>query len=679
MKKYSNDDLTRWKNEINAGPVIASRITLRRENSEYVGLCPFHQEKTPSFKVYRLDDGTWGFKCFGCGKNGNVFQFIQNYDKISFSEAVEKVLELAGVTGWESGKIQVDSTFGQVLDNKKDLKTFTIAQYTPTEKALNESRDGQKWITDRGISMQTARRMHLGFVQDATAVAGTNHPWAKLGWILFPTLSDDGNTVTSVKYRSLVGKKEMVENVAVSGILRAKDTATVLYNLNEVNSMEDVFVVEGEPDTVVISQMGVPCVGYPSAQYNPTDVERDRLMKAKRRFLAGDNDTAGIAAMDKLWKELRENTYRIEWPNNRKDANDVLLNECGGDQEVFATLLDSLKAKALTQPVPDYFDMAEYMESADDTSPMDNPRRLHCRTKEVDDMAVTLPGNVVSVFATFTGSGKTTWILDEIELYEAMQFGSVIGNYSAELSVSELATLVAANLTSTDRLKIGKTQYKKAAAKLQEVNARFYVGYNPDLNRIGLVLDSIEWAIRRLGLNIVVLDHLHFLCRGEKDDIKAQADAMQRIKNISRKYDIIFLVVGQSRKPAQGQRGKTSEQWDAKGSETFTSDATTTYHIHRARKNDIDWDHPDTWPSDLLENKTEIRLDKCRTKGPGKAVALQWFAGAVGKFLPYTNQQPEAAPPRGSSPEPPAQESFPEQSEFDAGGPPNIKRDFDVR
>jgi hypothetical protein len=312
----------------------------------------------------------------------------------------------------------------------------------------------------------------------------------------------------------------------------------------------------------------------------------------------------------------------------------------------------------------------ESMDSMDDSNPMENPRRLHCRTREVDEMAVTLPGNVVSVFASYTGSGKTTWVMDEIALYEAMQFGSVVVNYSAELSVTELATLVAANLTGTDRLKVGKAEYKKAAAKLQASHARFYVGYNPDLNRIGLVLDSLEWAIRRLGANILVLDHLHFLCRGEKDDIKAQADAMQRIKNISRKYDVIFLVVGQSRKPAQGNKGKSSEQWDAKGSETFTSDATTTYHIHRARKSDIDWDHPDTWPADILENRTEIRLDKCRTKGPGKAVALQWFAGSVAKFLPYTNQMPD----------PPPQEAPPEvEPEFHfEDGEPKIVRDFNV-
>lgn len=347
MKKYSNEDLTRWKCEINAGPIISARMSLRRENTEYVGLCPFHQEKTPSFKVYRLDDGPWGYKCFGCGANGNVFQFIQKIDNIPFAAAVEKVLELAGVAGWESGKVQADQGGDSEPGVKRELRTFPFSQYAPTEKALAESMDGQSWIENRGLTLETARRMHLGFVQDATAVAGTNHPWAKLGWILFPTLSDDGQTVLAIKYRSLFSKKKTIDDREVSGILRAKDTATMLYNLQEINSMEDAFIVEGEPDTAIISQTGIPCTGYPSGQYHPTDEDCAKLKTAARRFLAGDSDETGDNAMDDLWPRLGENTFRIKWPKGRKDANDTFLNQCGGNQEKFTELIEHLKMEAV--------------------------------------------------------------------------------------------------------------------------------------------------------------------------------------------------------------------------------------------------------------------------------------------------------------------------------------------
>lgn len=670
MSKFTDADLKRWKSEINAGLVIGSRITLRREGREYVACCPFHKDDTPSFKVYLLDDGTWGYKCFGCGANGNVFQFIEKFDKIKFIQAVDKVLELAGVTGWESGKVQVDKTFG-ALASQKEYVTFRYEDYKQAEDELEKSPEGQKWLADRGITMETARRFHLGFVQSVAALTSKDHPWLEKGWVLFPTFNS-GGVVTAVKYRSTVGKKLVVgegdHQQRWSGILRAKDTSTTLYNLQEVNPFDDVYITEGEPDTLILSQAGLVAVAYPSGEYTPTSSERDALMKAPRRFCAGDMDDTGHKAMDKLWGELRDNTYRLEWPNNCKDANETFLKECNGDQEKFAVLLDQLKQKALAQPVRDYYDMAESMEVQEGENPMDNPRRLHFKSPDVDGMAISVPGDVVSVFASYTGSGKTTWIIDQIILPEVINHCSIVINYSAELSIAELSVLIAANLTGQDRLKIRRDHLQDAAQTLRDAHAQFYVGYNPDLDRIGKVLDSLEWAIRRFGANIVVLDHLHFLCRGEKDDIKAQADAMQRIKNIARKYGVIFIVVGQSRKPAQGTKGKSSEQWDAKGSETFTSDATATYHIHRARKSDIDWDHPETWPADILENKTEIRLDKCRTKGSGKAVALQTFCGAIAQFRDYTLQSPDA-PPMTEPPPTAPPTTFPEfaENEVDLG------------
>ena len=349
--KFSNEDLTRWKREINPAPIIGARVKLSRDNTEWLGLCPFHEEKTPSFKIWKLDEGVWGYKCFGCQANGNVFQFVQKFDKISFTAAVEKVLAEAGVEGWEDGTPQSDPTMPE--REKREIVTFPFAKYY-AENALANSEEARAWLTARGISMETARGFHIGFVQDATAVCGTSHPWAKLGWVLFPTLSDDGRTVVSVKYRSIVSKKEKIDGKQISGILRAQNTATMLFNLRSVKTTEDVWIVEGEPDTLVLAQAGVIAVGYPSAGYPPTEEECELLSTVKRRFLAGDNDTAGTKAMNTLKTRLRGATYIIRWPNNRKDANDVLTNECGNDADEFQILLRELQSRAVqteTEPI----------------------------------------------------------------------------------------------------------------------------------------------------------------------------------------------------------------------------------------------------------------------------------------------------------------------------------------
>lgn len=632
--KIAKDELDRLKKEIPAPQVLGQRINLDQVNNEWEGLCPFHIENTPSFKVYKGQDGTWLSTCHGaCGQTWNMFQVLQRIDNISFDDAVEKAKSMVE---WENGKVLASQTFSDVLNKKKFVVTYPMSALAPTERALVESEEAQKWLTDRGITLETAQSMNLGFIQNATAIS-PDHPWVDKGWIVIPYI-DAQSRVVSLKYRSLYKKKETIEvdgkPKKISGILRGPHMATVMYNMDAIKTSDDVYVVEGEPDVWAMTQAGYVAVGLPMGSYNPTPEDRDKLMKANRIFLAGDNDENGTGqtAMKKLWNELRDRTYLIPWPMGIKDANAALLAD--GGTEPFRLHVRSLIVEALSRPVPDYYDLKYSLERQNTDRPMDNPRRLHHRVKEVDDMAVVLPGNVAAVFASRTGSGKTTWCLDSFELEEALNWGSTVLNYSAELSPDEFGTLVAANLLEKDRLELTLEDYREAARILQEKDARFYVGYNPNLNRIGMVLDSIEWAIKRLGANIVVLDHLHFLTRGEPDDIKAQSDAMQRIKNMAVKYQVIFVVVGQARKEQPSRRGRSADASDAKGSETFTSDASVVYLIHRNQRHAS----ADGAPLfDVLDPITTLSAQKIRTKGPGNAEVKLLFVGSIGKFFLYNS------------------------------------------
>ena len=361
MKKatrFSDDDLSRWKREINPAPIVKTRVpTLRRENAEWVGCCPDVYHKTilgksdahPSLKFYKNDDGVWLFMCFSCHAEGNLFQFVQKFDNIPFAAAVEKVLTEAGAVGWADGAAQAEPNISEPA-TKKTCVTFPMTQYMPTMAALERAPEAQTWLAARGITMKTARKFCLGFVQSAERIT-PNHPWMTDGWVLFPTLSADRKTVLAVKYRSLTGKKSVIGDRKISGILRAPDTSTTLYNFLNSDLTEDVWVVEGEPDTLALAQTGNTTVGYPMAGYNPSDEECEVLSKAKRRFLAGDTNKPGVKAMDDLQKRLRGATYRIVWPNNRMDANDVLTNECGNDLEKFQALVEDLKDRA-TQTEP---------------------------------------------------------------------------------------------------------------------------------------------------------------------------------------------------------------------------------------------------------------------------------------------------------------------------------------
>lgn len=618
----TDQELNELKRSVPLWRLAEDRIPgLRKQGSEYLARCPFHEDSTPSFRIYEKD-GIWLFKCFGCSENGNGIQFVQKFDKITFPEAAEKV---AAYVNFQKTKNRVERVFRPVVQ-EADKVTFPLSRLAEPESALVNSPAARDWLRSRGITLETAKKLNWGFVQSCKVI-NPFHPWMNDGWMLFPSMV--GDVATLLKYRSVKGKKTPD---GVEAIMRKKNMDTPLYNFNTIEPFEDVFIVEGEPDVAVMEQAGYRTVGYYNSTFKPRPHERERLLIANRRFLAGDSDEVGRKAMAELWNTMKTATYLIDWPEGCKDANDAFLQVCGGDVTKFQELVERLKNEAISRPPKHFYDIRETLRNVDRTNPMDDPKRLHFPWKPVDEMAVSRPGAVVSSYATSTGTGKTTFWL-AVQLNEVIKYNSVVINYSAELSQDEVAQLITAILTKKDRLRLTDDDYKLAGTHLQ--NAQYYVGYNPDFSKIADVLGDdkkdgiLESAIQYLGANIVVLDHLHFFTNMEgQNATQAEAGAMTRIKNLAVKYNLIFIVIGQSRKANQGQGGKVSGMEDAKGSEAFSSTANTTYHLHRDKIKFAEGESP----KDAFSNKTDIRLYKCRTKGPGNAYVQLWFEGANGRF-----------------------------------------------
>src|SRR3989344_7614227 len=88
-------DVEEIKSRLNIVDIIGKRVTLKKAGRNFKGLCPFHNEKTPSF-IVSPDRQT--FHCFGCSKGGDVFTFVMEYDHVDFPEALEELASIAGVT-----------------------------------------------------------------------------------------------------------------------------------------------------------------------------------------------------------------------------------------------------------------------------------------------------------------------------------------------------------------------------------------------------------------------------------------------------------------------------------------------------------------------------------------------------------------------------------------------------
>ncbi len=102
---FSKESIENLKNQINIVDVIGRRVKLKRAGANFKGLCPFHSEKTPSFMV---SESRQYFNCFGCGAKGDVISFIEKYDNLEFTEAVEKLSEEYGIPMEKYSRAQKD-------------------------------------------------------------------------------------------------------------------------------------------------------------------------------------------------------------------------------------------------------------------------------------------------------------------------------------------------------------------------------------------------------------------------------------------------------------------------------------------------------------------------------------------------------------------------------------------
>lgn len=140
--------------------VISDHVSLRKAGKSYKGLCPFHAEKTPSFTV-NPEKGI--YYCFGCGTGGDVFQFVMKRDNLSFGEAVSALAERCGLSSLLFSQAGRES---REQSQSQRLMAMLEASIGFFQRSLMDSPDGEKarkYLHERGILHETARRFRLGY------------------------------------------------------------------------------------------------------------------------------------------------------------------------------------------------------------------------------------------------------------------------------------------------------------------------------------------------------------------------------------------------------------------------------------------------------------------------------------------------------------------------------------
>lgn len=157
--RYSDDVIEEVRTKNDIVDVVSQYVKLTRKGSSYFGLCPFHNEKTPSFSVTPAKQM---YYCFGCGAGGNVFNFIMEYENYTFGEALSHLAQRAGV---ELPKIEYSREAKEKAERKALLLEINkkAAQYFYYQLRRDGGKAAYQYLTGRGLSEETIKKFGLGY------------------------------------------------------------------------------------------------------------------------------------------------------------------------------------------------------------------------------------------------------------------------------------------------------------------------------------------------------------------------------------------------------------------------------------------------------------------------------------------------------------------------------------
>jgi DNA primase len=352
-----DDDVTRVRDQTDIVTLIGESVALKRVGQRFQGLCPFHQEKTPSFSVN--PDGF--YYCFGCQASGDAITFLRETEHLDFVDAVERLAQRAGITlRYDDKSHQRDrSRRGRLVE----AVTAAVAYY---HGLLLESPLGghaRKYLRGRGFDGDAARQFVLGYSPDDWDALSKHLQAQKFsrddlvsaglafvnkanrlqdqfrGRLMFPIYDARGDAV-GFGGRALGDDGPKYKNSPESPVYQK---SRLLYGLNwakaEVVARNEVVICEGYTDVMAYTLAGAPnsvaTCGTALAD------EHAKMLKnlARRVVLAYDSDAAGQGAAEKWyrWEQELELEVRVADLPQGKDPGDLWNGEA-------TLLLPSLEA-----------------------------------------------------------------------------------------------------------------------------------------------------------------------------------------------------------------------------------------------------------------------------------------------------------------------------------------------
>lgn len=311
---YSDDVIEEVRSKNDIIDIISSYVRLKKKGSSYMGLCPFHNEKSPSFSVSQSKQM---YHCFGCGVGGNIFTFVMEYENLSFIEAIQYLANKAGIN-LPQGEMSSEEIKGRekrtlLLEIYKKTAMYYYWQLHNTEKG----KKAYQYLIDRSLSDDTIKKFGLGYSNivgglysylkgegyDSTILKESglfnfdekNGVYEKF-WnrVMFPIM-DVNNKVIGFGGRVLGDAKPKYLN-SPETILFDKGMNLFGLNIARTSRKQYIIICEGYMDVITLYQAGYDNT-VASLGTSLTGRQANLLKRYNKNILLNyDSDEAGIKA-----------------------------------------------------------------------------------------------------------------------------------------------------------------------------------------------------------------------------------------------------------------------------------------------------------------------------------------------------------------------------------------------
>ena len=318
---FTPDFLDEIRNRVPVSDVVGRRVKLARKGREHSGLCPFHNEKTPSFTV---NDDKGFYHCFGCGAHGDVIKFVTETEGLSFPETVERLAGQAGLpmpeySPGDAQKAQQRKSLYDVME--------AASRYFESRLVSTIGQEGWNYLMRRGLTKETCKKFRLGFASEGrTALKEallsregiTEDMMVEAGLLIQPEDDGGGKRPSYDRFRHRVmfpitdrqGRVVAFGGRALSADAKAKylnspetplfHKGRLLYNLagarRAAYDKGRVLVAEGYMDVIAMDQAGFTNAVAPLGTAVTEEQIEELWRLAPEPLMCFDGDKAGIRA-----------------------------------------------------------------------------------------------------------------------------------------------------------------------------------------------------------------------------------------------------------------------------------------------------------------------------------------------------------------------------------------------